>query len=377
METKKTDKNKLVRRIVLIVLGIALVCYLAPRIIRRVNILRNMHSVYSDAIFVGLSCDNTATSLDTLNQFHWTDTDGAPDEKIYIFTITDSEDNVGVGFATFWGDVIADSYCSDYYYDRKIEEFLDIVKFPQNFPGLKYYIWDINMDDKYRMIRTADCTTYEGYKNGYIVSELTSFFDGCYPVLWVGVGTDSTETIFEINTYLRKAGFDIYVDYKEIFDNFDPETLDGLGDDDLAVYYPYGLNYKIVKMGQSISETVKEKSSEFLIVDISENGKPVERYQAFYSGRIVKKVFGSDGQMSESESFLSDEDYLALICFTEAAEDDTKGFVYTSITGEGDRVYYFTSRDVRRDRLWDDELFFMDYEDYRTGPAMDIMRSYF
>ena len=241
---------------------------------------------------------------------------------------------------------------------------------------------DTGLYDLYRFVRTKDCSSYENYKNAPLVAAgVGSAHTGYYPSLEVGIGTDSKETVYEIDQYLRKADFDVYINYVEITDKFDPEVYveEGYGDMRLGKYYPLAAGYLYTKMGQSYPlESQKEKDSEFLIVEISVNEAPYETYQVFCNGTIVKTVYESPSEYTEYEKELSDEDYLTLFTFTSASKSDIQDFVYTSITGEGDKTYKFTARsEGGSGHIADEELYLMDHEDETTGPILDILRSYF
>ena len=380
-ETKKTDKKKTLKPIFFCAVILILLGILSPLCIRRINITRNMKNVYADANFVSVKGIALPMNKETRDSLHWTSEDYA-DKNLYYFTITDSKDDCGYGLADFWGNVIADSYCGSYYFQNKEDEFLGIVDFENNFPELECYVLDTDSYDLYRFVRTKDCSSYENYKNAPLVAAgVGSARIGYYPSLEVGISTDSNETVYEIDQYLRKADFDVYIDYVEITDKFDPEAYveEGYGDMRLGKYYPLGGWYLYTKMGQSYPlESQKEKDSEFLIVEISVNEAPYETYLVFCNGTIVKTVYESPSEYTEYEKELSDEDYLTLFTFTFASECDIQDFVYTSITGEGDKTYKFTARsEGESGHIADEELYLMDHEDEKTGPILDILRGYF
>ena len=167
-ENNKINKKTLLRNLLLIgVLLVVLLCVVIPRIMdlrRRINIAKDLESVYTEAEIVKVVCDMEPISKAELQEdyYLWFGPE-PPEDDLYVFYIVGKEDEcLGKGYATKDGTVIYDTYARKYYADEAVLYFEGVVDFEHNFPGMKYYI--AKKCPEQRIVLTHDCTTFEGYK---------------------------------------------------------------------------------------------------------------------------------------------------------------------------------------------------------------------
>ncbi len=234
-----------------------LICRIIPygiNLWRRINIIRDMESVYSDAEFVTIKCDIEPTDKAELEgQYIWYG-GGLPEDDLYAFLISDSKDNPAMGFATKNGTVVFDTYAAAYYEDDAVEYLKNTVDFEHNFPGVGYFITASNIINAYRLVLTHDCTTFEGFRKAGTVGWFV--LSGGYPGLFLYLDDASEETTDAIEGLLTDANFDIYVMFIEAendlsgIDNYD-DLLDNVRiGDDCGSYYPFGKSYEEAILGK-------------------------------------------------------------------------------------------------------------------------------
>lgn len=214
---------------------------------RRINIKKDMESVYTDAEFVSVKCESKPTDkseIEGLYSCPQFDVE-IPEYDLYAFHISDSEGNTGKGYATKDGKVIFDTYAVKYYEYAAVESLKDAIDFEHNFPELDYYIMEFAIGNANRIVLTHDCTTFEGYKNaGAIV--YFSFGNRGYPGLWVFVDDRSEETLEAIEAIkglLADADFDMFVQFTYARTRNGISYVDDLSDisngGDIDSYHPF------------------------------------------------------------------------------------------------------------------------------------------
>lgn len=215
---------------------------------REHNIIKDMESVYTEAEFVAIKCDKKPVDKAELEEQYLWFGDGLPEDDLYEFLISDSEDNTAIGYATKDGTVVFDTYACKYYADEAIDFFKEVVDFEHNFPELQYCIPEINIINECRIVLTHDCTSFEGYKTAGTIGYYF-FGSGGYPGLFVVLDDASKETIQAINVLLADAEFDMYILYAGAKGDFsDVRHLDF--DDSDGSYYPFGAPYDEVVLGK-------------------------------------------------------------------------------------------------------------------------------
>lgn len=219
---------------------------------REKRILKDMSSVYKNARFLDVQCDNTPFDKDVLEKkFIWLG-DGIPDEDLYAFIIYDSNDKTGIGYADKNGNVVFDEYAGVYYREDIIQYFKDAVDYDRNFPGIHYFIPNIDPINDNRFVVTHECYTFENYRKSSTVG-FHFMGSGGYPGIFLGLEKTDKETITKMNDLLTDAEFDMYVTYNKISGDFDnaKETLDLNWDDPdyEHTYYPFGETYDKAILG--------------------------------------------------------------------------------------------------------------------------------
>ena len=215
---------------------------------RKINIIKDMESVYTDAEFVSIKCGSKPFDKEELKeQFVWFG-EGVPEDDLYGFLIADSEDNTATGYATKDGRVVFDHYAATYYAEEMIEYFKETVDFEHNFPGLDYYIPKTNFINDCRLVLTHDCTTFEGFRKAGTIGYFY-FGSGGYPGLLVGLDDTSKETRNAINKILAEADFDIYVKYSSMNSEYSDDRCLYTGDT-CGSYYPFDASYGEAVLGE-------------------------------------------------------------------------------------------------------------------------------
>lgn len=208
---------------------------------RKMNIVKDMKSVYSEAEFVAVKYSSKPIDKAELEaQYLWYG-DEIPENALYAFTISDSAENTANGYATKHGKVVFDNYGCKYYAEESVEYFKEIVDFEKNFPGLGYEIFPQNAINECRIVLTHDCTTFEGYKTAGTIGYYF-FGSGGYPGLIVGLEDTSEETIKAINRILTDADFDMYVIYSSMKADSSDENSFQL-EHSCGSYYPFDESY--------------------------------------------------------------------------------------------------------------------------------------
>lgn len=236
-------------RITIIVLLGYLVINFGIGLIRRINIIWDMRSVYADAKIYILKCDNKPIDNEALDKRYVWFGDGIPEEELYYFEIKDSEGHKSSGFATKYGKVIFDDYASIYYADEIRETFINAVDFENNFPNLRYFIPKFSSMDIGRYVFTQDCNTFEGFMSARTIG-YNSLGTGGYPTLFVGIDETNTEDVDEIINILKDKEISIYVQFVSTSgeDFNDVNTLRFR--DICGGYYPFDANYEEVILGK-------------------------------------------------------------------------------------------------------------------------------
>lgn len=237
------EKKKIIRRIVLAAIVIFVVVYwlfpFAMSVKRRIVIKLELEKVYTGTTVKNVKCvPMDKESFE--HEFIWRGAE-FEDEVYYYFTMCDSNDNVGNGFATKDGTVLYDDYANDYYEEEIKKSFQEAVDFEKNFPELDYFISGenyINTMSTYRFVPTHECTTFEGYKH----PESFGYHDirtRGYAGLIVGFKEDtSDETIESIKALLEESDFDIFIEFRTATGDWsDHDSL--YIHERLGVYFPF------------------------------------------------------------------------------------------------------------------------------------------
>ena len=230
MSEEKNKKNfrkaALLKSLILIgALILALIYVIIPRIMdfrRRINIAKDLESVYTEAKIVKVVCDMKPTYKSDLKERGERFEDVFPEDGLYYFKIWDSEGyNLAGGYATKDGTVIYDSYAGQYYKDACTKYFEAVVDFEHNFPELDYYISQNNYGIQ-EYVRTHKCTTFEEYRNERSQGGVSIARTHGYPEVKVGISGEKKERIKAIKAIkeiLQNADFDIYVSFYEMRSN--------------------------------------------------------------------------------------------------------------------------------------------------------------
>ncbi len=181
---------------------------------RRINIKKDMESVYTDAEFVSVKCETKPTDRSKLEKPYlhfYTDVE-FPEYDLYEFHISDSEGDTKIGYATKDGKVVFDTYATKYYNYAAVDSLKKVVDFEHNFPELGYYIVELSYAIGHRSVLTHECTTFEGYKKAGAI--LSVPYGDVYPELLLYLDDDSEEIIETIEGLLADADFDMSVQFK-------------------------------------------------------------------------------------------------------------------------------------------------------------------
>ncbi|MDE5872735.1 MAG: hypothetical protein K2H07_02360 [Lachnospiraceae bacterium] len=238
---KKICKKSMRKYLILIgALILVLIYVVIPRVMdlrRRINIAKDLESVYTGIEIVEVTCDKKPTYKSDLEERGEVFGDDFPEDGLYYFYVQGSEDDYpwmqgygtitkdaflcARGYATKDGTVIYDTYAGLYYSDESAAYFEDVVDFEHNFPEFDYYIMRENTD-VYRYVRTHECATFEGYRNTRVggggVSSL--FISHGYPRVVVGIAGEKKErheAMKAIKKILQDADFDMYVSFYEMY----------------------------------------------------------------------------------------------------------------------------------------------------------------
>lgn len=223
---KNFRKSSMLKYLILIgALILVLIYVIIPRIMdwrRRMNIAKDLESVYTEAEIVKVVCDSKPTYKSDLKERGERFEDVFPEDGLYYFKIWDSEGyNLAGGYATKYGTVIYDSYAGQYYKDACVKYFEAVVDFEHNFPELDYYISQKN----YRIqeyVRTHKCTTFEEYRNERSQGGISIVDTLGYPEVRVGIDggkKERIEAMKAIKEILQNADFDICVSFYEMRSN--------------------------------------------------------------------------------------------------------------------------------------------------------------
>ena len=246
---KKICKTSVRKYLILIGAVILLLIYVViPRIMdlrRRINIAKDLESVYPGCKIVEVECEKKPTYKSDLRKNGYLFNNAFPEEGLYNFWVLGAGDpHKSEGYATKDGTVVYDSYAALYYKDASVSYFEAVVDFEHNFPGLDYYISKKNLN-QLTYVQTHECTTFEEYRNatyenekllGYAFARLITYG---YPALYVGIVDGDEETVEEIKKILRDADFDMYVQFPRMRANAEGEYNEYSFGDSLGEYIPF------------------------------------------------------------------------------------------------------------------------------------------
>ncbi|MBD5095433.1 MAG: hypothetical protein HDT40_00255 [Lachnospiraceae bacterium] len=239
---KKICKTSVRKYLILIgALILVLIYVVIPRVMdlrRRINIAKDLESVYTGIDIVEVTCDKKPTYKSDLEERGEFFGDAFPEEGLYYFYVYGSEDDYpwmqgygtmdtktflfAQGYAAKDGTVIYDTYAGLYYADESASYFESVVDFEHNFPELDYYIKQGNSNIS-RFVQTHECTTFEGYRNAKVGRNMiTTVFTYGYPELRVGIDGENKERVEAmkaIKKILQDADFDMYVSFYDLRSN--------------------------------------------------------------------------------------------------------------------------------------------------------------
>ena len=245
---KNIRKTFLLKYLILIgALILALIYIVIPRIMdfrRRMNIKKDLESVYPGCEIVKVECEKKPTYESDLREDAYLFNDAFPEDGLYFFWVLGTEDpHKSDGYATKDGTVVYDSYAALYYKDASVSYFESIVDFEHNFPGLDYYISKKNLN-QLTYVQTHECTTFEEYRNATSKNEKLVGFAFAraltcgYPALYVGIVDGNEETVEEIKKILQDADFDMYVQFLRMRANAEGEYDEYCFGESLGKYIP-------------------------------------------------------------------------------------------------------------------------------------------
>ncbi|MCM1173367.1 MAG: hypothetical protein NC393_14725 [Clostridium sp.] len=278
---KKFRISSLLKYLIPISALILLLFYVVmPRVMdlrRRINIAKDLESVYTGIKIVEVKCDKKPTYKSDLEKRGEVFGDAFPEDGLYYFYVRGSEDDYSWmqgyttgekdaflcarGYATKDGTVIYDTYAGLYYSDESASYFKDVVDFEHNFPELDYYIRRENSDiDRY--VKTHECTTFDGYRNTRGGGGPGSLFTRHgYPGVVVGIPgemEERVETMRAIKKILQDADFDMYVSFYsmrwDVSEKYDFYSFE----DEEMVYEPFENGF----WGEILEEKTEEKINE-------------------------------------------------------------------------------------------------------------------
>ena len=313
------------------------------------------------------------------------------------------------GYADLFGNPVYDNYSSIYYRDDVEKLFADTVDFENNYPDLKYSVFNLYSSGKYTV--TKKTKTFEDYL--YPVSSMQdSLFGGGYSEIMVVLNTKDYDTITSVKKKLRSADFPIKIEFNGADSIPEDMTLDEFFDLDvfeMGVYLPFGDRYDVSMLDADLDEYSKLLQSKY-----SEENTDVASVK-IYDGKELKNVFviygdGTLDKYSESDNFvnpektsLSNDDYLNLYRFFGSRYSDIYTTVYDD-SKENDQtvdVYLHTGQwiyglieldhldaDFKLDFEREDvnysgkesvarKLYSVKTDNEEIKPLMDILNSYF
>lgn len=377
---ERTFGKKIVKRIVIAAIAVIVVILMAPfcrYMWMRFRVLGNMKRIYKDAHFVNFSCDSKPIPEGHLDSYVWYGGE-EPEGPLYAFTIEDSEGRVGYGYAAKDGTVILDSYSSDYYHQDLIDYFEKVVDFKTNFSELDFTPVRVSPRNIMRLAYTEDCSTFEGYLKARLVGTLDLVGSG-FSGISVGLNTDDFQYVHDINQILRRADFEVYVDYFTTDERITDENLKGTGRE-LGHYHPFGHDrYDTAILGETKwYDRMKEKDSPLFVIEITKKGTLAESYTLNYNGSITKR---DEEKGTEEQREISDEDYITINRFANSIYADNR---YPIISGSKDsdrhikvKQIEFYPRDDGEDLYLVDKLYDVDEPDENLSSIMDLIEGYF
>ena len=237
------------------------------------------------------------------------------------------------GYADLFGNPIYDNYSSIYYRDDVEKLFADTVDFENNYPDLKYSVFNNYSSRKYTV--TKKTKTFEDYL--YPVSSMQdSLFGGGYSEIMVVVNTKDYDTITSVKKKLRSADFPIKIEFNGADSIPDDMTLEDLFDLDvfeMGVYFPFGDRYDVSMLDADLDEYSKllqskysEENTDVASVKIYD-GKELKNIFVIYGDGTLEKYSESDNFVDPEKASLSNDDYLNLYRFFGSRYSD----IYTTV----------------------------------------------
>ena len=237
------------------------------------------------------------------------------------------------GYADLFGNPVYDNYSSIYYRDDVEKLFADTVDFENNYPDLKYSVFNLYLSSKYTV--TKKTKTFEDYL--YPVSSMQdSLFGGGYSEIMVVLNTKDYDTITSVKKKLRSADFPIKIEFNGADSIPEDMTLDEFFDLDvfeMGVYLPFGDRYDVSMLDADLDEYSKllqskysEENTDVASVKIYD-GKELKSVFVIYGDGTLEKYSESDNFVDPEKTSLSNDDYLKLYRFFGSRYSD----IYTTV----------------------------------------------